>query len=166
MKITPLDIPAIKLIEPARHKDGRGFFSEVWNTETLSEAGIDLEFVQDNHSLSAEAGTLRGMHFQSPPFAQTKLVRVVRGSLLDVVVDIRVGSPTYGQSVSVELSAANWRQLLVPVGFAHGWDRVGRRRLLQRGAEGRRSRLQRVAQSAAERVEERSLPKPHRCQCL
>lgn len=115
------NIPEVQVIVPWRHGDHRGFFSEVYNRQRFSELGIDLDFVQDNHSLSAEVGTIRGLHFQSPPFAQDKLVRVTRGRILDVAVDIRRSSPTYGQHVAVELSAQNWRQLLVPVGFAHGF---------------------------------------------
>ena len=99
-----------------------GVFSlEVYSRRALAEAGIDIEFVQDNHSLSAEKGTVRGLHFQTPPFAQDKLVRVVRGSVFDVAVDLRRDSPTYGRYVSVVLSAATWNQLLVPVGFGHGF---------------------------------------------
>jgi dTDP-4-dehydrorhamnose 3,5-epimerase len=94
---------------------------ESWNRRLLQEQGIDIEFVQDNHSLSVPAGTLRGMHFQAPPFAQAKLVRCTRGSILDVAVDIRVGSPTFGQAVAATLSAQNMQQLFVPEGFAHGF---------------------------------------------
>jgi len=115
------EIPEVQVIVPWRHGDHRGFFSEVYNRKRFSEVGIDLDFVQDNHSLSAEVGTIRGLHFQSPPFAQDKLVRVTRGRILDVAVDIRRSSLTYGQHVAVELSAQNWRQLLVPIGFAHGF---------------------------------------------
>lgn len=114
-------IPAVKIITTRRFGDERGFFTETWNRRRFAEAGIDLDFVQDNHSLSGPAGTVRGLHFQSPPFAQDKLVRVVRGRILDVAVDIRRSSPTYGRHVAVELSAENGRQLLVPVGFAHGF---------------------------------------------
>ena len=114
-------IPEVKVITPRKFSDHRGFFSEVYNREALRQAGVDLEFVQDNHSLSVQAGTVRGLHFQSPPFAQDKLVRVTRGRIFDVVVDIRQGSATYGRHVCMELSAENWRQLLVPVGFAHGF---------------------------------------------
>lgn len=114
-------IPAVKIITTRRFGDERGFFTETWNRRRFAEAGIDLDFVQDNHSLSGPAGTVRGLHFQSPPFAQDKLVRVVRGRILDVAVDIRRSSPTYGRHVAVELSAGNGRQLLVPVGFAHGF---------------------------------------------
>jgi len=114
-------IPAVKIITTRRFGDERGFFTETWNRCRFAEAGIDLDFVQDNHSLSGPAGTVRGLHFQSPPFAQDKLVRVVRGRILDVAVDIRRSSPTYGRHVAVELSAGNGRQLLVPVGFAHGF---------------------------------------------
>ena len=121
MDITPTAIPDVRVIEPKRFGDHRGFFSEVYSKPALAEAGIDLDFVQDNHSLSGQRGTVRGLHFQQPPFAQDKLIRVVRGRVLDVAVDLRKGSPTYGQHVAVELSAENWKQLLVPVGFAHGF---------------------------------------------
>ncbi|MBN8911426.1 MAG: dTDP-4-dehydrorhamnose 3,5-epimerase [Rhizobiales bacterium] len=114
-------MPDVKLISPQKFGDHRGFFSETYSKRGLAEAGIALDFVQDNHSLSAAKGTMRGLHFQTPPFAQDKLVRVTRGAILDVAVDIRRGSPTYGQHVSVELSADNWHQLLVPIGFAHGF---------------------------------------------
>ncbi|WP_296707233.1 dTDP-4-dehydrorhamnose 3,5-epimerase [Rhodoblastus sp.] len=114
-------ISAVKIITPKKFGDHRGFFSEVYNRKAFAEAGIALEFIQDNHSLSAQVGTLRGLHFQSPPFAQDKLVRVTRGRILDVAVDLRKSSPTYGQHVAVELSAENWRQLLIPIGFAHGF---------------------------------------------
>lgn len=114
-------IPAVKILTPKKFGDHRGFFSETYNSATFAKAGITLTFVQDNHSLSATVGTLRGLHFQSPPFAQDKLIRVARGRILDVAVDLRRSSPTYGQHVAVELSAENWRQLLVPVGFAHGF---------------------------------------------
>ena len=114
-------IPAVKIVTPKKFGDHRGFFSETWSRKAFAEAGIDLDFVQDNQSLSGPVGTLRGLHFQSPPFAQDKLVRVTRGRILDVAVDIRVSSPTFGKHVAVELSAENWKQLLVPVGFAHGF---------------------------------------------
>ncbi len=114
-------LPDVLILTPARFGDSRGFFSESWNKSRLAEQGIDIEFVQDNHSLSAAKGTVRGLHFQTPPRAQDKLVRCGRGALLDVAVDIRHGSPTYGKWVSVELSADNGRQLLVPKGFAHGF---------------------------------------------
>lgn len=114
-------IPAVKIVTPEKFGDHRGFFSETWSRKAFADAGLDLDFVQDNHSLSAPVGTLRGLHFQSPPFAQDKLVRVTRGRILDVAVDIRTSSPTFGKHVAVELSAENWKQLLVPVGFAHGF---------------------------------------------
>ena len=109
------------MLTPARFGDARGFFSESWNRKTLAAQGITLDFVQDNHSLSAQIGTIRGLHFQSPPHAQAKLVRCGRGCLLDVVVDIRRGSPTYGHWLGEELSDQNGRQLLIPAGFLHGF---------------------------------------------
>ncbi|MFD2741726.1 dTDP-4-dehydrorhamnose 3,5-epimerase, partial [Sulfitobacter aestuarii] len=114
-------LPGVLILTPARHGDSRGFFSESWSRARLAEAGIDIDFVQDNHSLSAQVGTVRGLHFQSPPHAQDKLVRCGRGALFDVAVDIRRGSPSYGQWVGVELSFENGRQLLVPKGFLHGF---------------------------------------------
>ncbi len=121
MEVVSTKIKEVKLITPKKFGDHRGFFSEVYNKKTFEEAGIGLDFIQDNHSLSGQKGTIRGLHFQANPFAQDKMVRVVRGSILDVAVDIRVGSPTYGQYVAEVLSAENWRQLLVPKGFAHGF---------------------------------------------
>jgi dTDP-4-dehydrorhamnose 3,5-epimerase len=121
MHIESLAIPDVKLITPRKFGDARGFFSETYSKPAMVAAGLAMEFVQDNHSLSAKVGTLRGLHFQHPPAAQDKLVRVVRGRIFDVAVDIRRASPTYGQHVSIELSAANWAQLLVPIGFAHGF---------------------------------------------
>ncbi len=108
-------------IRPTRISDDRGFFSEVWSETAFAAAGFDLHFVQDNHSLSRDAGVLRGLHFQAPPFAQDKLVRVSRGAVFDVAVDIRRASPTYGQWVGMRLSAADWNQMLIPKGFAHGF---------------------------------------------
>lgn len=121
MQIEQTSLPGVVILTPARFGDARGFFSETWNRRRLAEAGIDIDFVQDNHSVSAKAGTLRGLHFQSPPHAQAKLVRCGRGALYDVAVDIRRGSATYGQWVGVELSAENGRQLLIPAGFLHGF---------------------------------------------
>lgn len=120
MEVTSLDIPEVKIIKPKKHGDHRGFFSETYNKRAFLEAGIDIDFVQDNQSLSEKKGTLRGLHFQTPPFAQDKLVRVVRGSILDVAVDVRHGSPNYGKYVSAVISADEWNQILVPIGFAHG----------------------------------------------
>lgn len=121
LRVAPQAIPEIFLIEPIRLADERGFFSEVWSRHTLAAVGLDIDFVQDNHAFSREVGVLRGLHFQRPPSAQGKLVRVVRGAIFDVAVDIREGSATYGEHVAVELSATNWRQLWVPPGFAHGY---------------------------------------------
>jgi len=121
LQVEPTAIPEVKVIKPARFGDARGFFSEVYNRDRFFKAGLEFDFVQDNHSWSAKAGTVRGLHFQSHPFAQDKLVRVIRGRILDVAVDIRRSSPTYGRHVAVELSAENWLQLLVPIGFAHGF---------------------------------------------
>ncbi len=114
-------LPEVKLIRPRRIGDARGYFMETYNRKALAAAGITTEFVQDNQSRSEAAGTVRGLHFQTPPFAQAKLVRCTGGRILDVAVDIRTGSPTYGRHVAVELSDDNAWQLLVPVGFAHGF---------------------------------------------
>jgi dTDP-4-dehydrorhamnose 3,5-epimerase len=119
--IRALAIPDVKLVTPRKFGDHRGFFSEVFNAGLLRQHGIETEFVQDNHSLSVETGTVRGLHFQTPPHAQGKLVRVVCGRILDVAVDLRRGSPSYGRHVTAELSAANWAQIWVPPGFAHGF---------------------------------------------
>ena len=109
------------LIKPDRHKDERGVFSETYSRRRYKEFGIDVEFVQDNHSISWETGTLRGLHFQAPPFAQGKLVRCSKGAIFDVAVDIRKGSPRFGAWVGYELTEKNGYQLYVPVGFAHGF---------------------------------------------
>jgi dTDP-4-dehydrorhamnose 3,5-epimerase len=121
VKITETALPGLLILEPDRFGDDRGFFSESWSRRRLAEAGIDIDFVQDNHSLSAVANTVRGLHFQRPPHAQAKLVRCGRGCLFDVAVDIRRGSPTHGRWAGVELSAQNGRQLLIPAGFLHGF---------------------------------------------
>ena len=120
MKIRELELNGIMEIVPVRHGDGRGFFSEVYNEKLLGKAGIDTKWVQDNVSLSPRMGTIRGLHFQEPPAAQDKLIRVSRGRILDVVVDLRRNSKTFGKSLTVEISAEKWNQILVPVGFAHG----------------------------------------------
>lgn len=114
-------IPAVRIISPKKFGDRRGFFSEIYTRHAFVSAGLDLDFVQDNHVFSIDRGTLRGLHFQSPPFAQDKLVRVIRGRILDIAVDLRRSSPSFGQHVAVELSAENWHQVLVPIGFAHGY---------------------------------------------
>jgi dTDP-4-dehydrorhamnose 3,5-epimerase len=114
-------MPDLIEILPARYGDHRGSFSEVWSKTALAADGIDIDFVQDNHSYSAEAGVLRGLHYQEPPFAQAKLVRVAKGSIFDVAVDIRGGSPTFGRWVGLTVSAEAWNQILVPAGFAHGF---------------------------------------------
>lgn len=122
MQIETTSLPGVLLLTPRRHGDARGFFSESWNRKTLEDAGVHLpEFVQDNHSMSRAVGTLRGLHYQSPPMAQGKLVRCGRGALYDVAVDARRGSPTYGQSFGAELSFENGRQLWIPAGFLHGF---------------------------------------------
>ena len=121
MQITPTALDGVVIITPTRHGDGRGFFSETWHDARLRAAGFDLNFVQDNHSFSTQTGTVRGLHFQAPPHAQDKLVRCGRGTLFDVAVDIRVGSPTYGHWVGEVLSFENGKQLLVPQGFLHGF---------------------------------------------
>lgn len=121
LKVEALEIPDVKLVTPTRVGDARGFFSETYNAERFLAAGILPNFVQDNHSSSVKAGTVRGLHFQAPPFAQAKLVRVLRGAILDVAVDVRRSSPTYGKWVKAELSAQNGVQLFVPEGFLHGF---------------------------------------------
>ena len=121
MNVKETKIPGVLIIEPARHGDSRGFFSESWNRSRYAAAGMDIDFVQDNHSMSVATDTLRGLHFQAPPSAQAKLIRCGQGSLFDVAVDIRKGSPTYGQWVGAELSFENGRQLFIPEGFLHGF---------------------------------------------
>lgn len=121
MEILETDIPDVKIIRPKKFGDHRGFFSETYNKKVLAEYGIDLDFVQDNHSLSMEKGVIRGLHYQTPPYAQDKLVRVIRGSILDVAVDIRRDSPTYGKHIKAIISEDDWNQILVPIGFAHGF---------------------------------------------
>ncbi len=121
MEITSLEIEAVKLVRPQRHFDSRGYFSEVWNKRAFAEAGIDVDFVQDNYSYSTSQGTVRGLHFQAPPRAQAKLVRVARGSVFDVALDLRRSSPTFGRHVSLVLSAQNGDEVFIPVGFAHGF---------------------------------------------
>jgi dTDP-4-dehydrorhamnose 3,5-epimerase len=121
MQVEDTAIAGVKIITPKKFGDHRGFFSETYSRKAWAEAGLDLEFVQDNHSRSLEVGVIRGLHFQTAPFGQDKLVRVPKGRVIDVAVDLRRGSPTYGKHVAVELSAENWRQLLVPIGFAHGF---------------------------------------------
>ncbi len=111
----------VKILCPARFADARGFFSETWNRQRCEDQIGVVDFVQDNHSLSVEVGTIRGLHFQAPPFAQDKLVRVARGSILDVAVDFRLGSPTFGMWMAEELSAKNGKQLFIPKGFLHGF---------------------------------------------
>ena len=121
MKIVETEIPAVKVLIPRRFGDSRGWFSETWNRKVLAEAGLDLDFVQDNQSLSGPAGTVRGLHFQTPPMAQAKLVRALRGAIFDVAVDIRKGSPSYGKWVAATLTAEEGNQLFMPHGFAHGF---------------------------------------------
>jgi dTDP-4-dehydrorhamnose 3,5-epimerase len=121
MNLVETAIPDVKLLTPRRFADSRGFFSETWSARRLAEAGIVADFVQDNHSYSAAAGTVRGLHYQRPPHAQGKLVRVARGRILDVAVDVRAGSPTYGRWVAAELSAENGAQIWIPRGFLHGF---------------------------------------------
>jgi dTDP-4-dehydrorhamnose 3,5-epimerase len=117
----PTALLGVLIVTPRRFDDDRGWFSETWSRRAFAAAGIDADFVQDNQSFSRPAGTVRGLHFQRPPAAQAKLVRVLRGAILDVAVDIRRGSPTWGRWVGVELSAENGRQLYIPQGFLHGF---------------------------------------------
>jgi dTDP-4-dehydrorhamnose 3,5-epimerase len=120
-QFTPLSLSEIVEVVPNRHGDHRGYFSEVWKASDFAAHGIEVAFVQDNQSFSVHAGVLRGLHYQIPPFEQAKLVRVVRGSIFDVVVDIRYGSPTFGDWLGVGVSAEKWNQIYVPAGFAHGF---------------------------------------------
>ena len=121
MRLEVLSISAVKVLTPEKYYDQRGFFSETYNRRALTELGLDVDFVQDNHSFSAERGTVRGLHFQTPPYVQDKLVRVVHGSVFDVAVDLRSSSPSYGKHTNAVLSAGAWNQVLVPIGFAHGF---------------------------------------------
>ncbi|MCA8903701.1 MAG: dTDP-4-dehydrorhamnose 3,5-epimerase [Hyphomonas sp.] len=121
MKVEPLAIADVRLVTPTRFADDRGFFSETYNEKLFKDAGIEADFLQDNHSLSTRKGTVRALHYQAPPFAQSKLVRVLRGSILDVVVDVRKASPTYGKWVRAVLSAENGVQIYIPKGFLHGF---------------------------------------------
>lgn len=122
MQIEETPLPGVLILTPKRFGDARGFFSESWNKKLLAENGIDMDFVQDNHSVSEAVGTVRGLHFQAPPDAQDKLVRCGQGALFDVAVDIRKGSPTYGKWFGIELTAENGKQLLIPAGFLHGFS--------------------------------------------
>ena len=119
--ITPMALAEVLLITPKRHGDARGWFAETWSRAALAEAGVVADFVQDNQAYNAKAGTLRGLHFQQAPHPQAKLVRVLKGAIYDVAVDVRTGSPTYGRWVGAELTAERGDQLLVPRGFAHGY---------------------------------------------
>jgi len=121
VRIEETELAGLIVLTPRRFGDDRGWFAETWNAATLREAGIELDFVQDNHSFSARKGTLRGLHYQSPPRAQGKLVRCTRGAVFDVAIDVRVGSPTFGRHASVELTPETGAQLLVPGGFLHGF---------------------------------------------
>lgn len=121
LSIRPLSLPEVLEIIPAKFGDERGYFSETWNRDRFRDAGVDTGWVQDNQSRSASVFTLRGLHYQEPPFAQAKLVRVLKGRIFDVAVDIRHGSPTFGQWAALEVSAAAFNQIYVPAGFAHGF---------------------------------------------
>ena len=121
LEVEATTLPDVLILSPRRFGDARGWFSETWNAGRMRDEGLDLEWVQDNHSFSADVGTLRGLHYQAPPHAQDKLVRCSRGAIRDIVVDVRKGAPTYGQSLVVELSAEDGRQILVPKGFLHGF---------------------------------------------
>lgn len=121
VSVQHLSLPGVLEIVVTKHADKRGFFSEVFNAHDLAVHGVGMDFVQDNHSVSRRRGVMRGLHYQLPPFAQDKLIRVVRGAIFDVAVDIRPSSPTFCSWVSAELSASRWNQLFVPAGYAHGF---------------------------------------------
>jgi len=121
IEVRRLAIPDVVVLKPTRHRDERGFFVETYSKRALADAGLELSFVQDNLSHSNRTGTLRGLHFQAPPFAQAKLVHVICGRILDVAVDLRRTSTTFGQHVAAELSAENGEQIFIPIGFAHGF---------------------------------------------
>jgi dTDP-4-dehydrorhamnose 3,5-epimerase len=121
VELSATAIPEVRLVRPVRHGDARGWFCELWNRRRFAELGLDLDFVQDNLARSERAFTLRGLHFQRPPSAQSKLVRVLRGRVFDVAVDLRRGSPSFARHVAVELSAEDGAWLFVPAGFAHGY---------------------------------------------
>lgn len=121
MEIYETGISGVLVLSPSRHADNRGFFSETYCRKFWQDTGNDVEFVQDNHSVSSGIHTVRGLHFQTPPYEQAKLVRVTRGAIRDVAIDIRRGSPTYGRHVAMDISAENWQQLFIPPGFAHGF---------------------------------------------
>ncbi|HEY1795181.1 MAG TPA: dTDP-4-dehydrorhamnose 3,5-epimerase [Stellaceae bacterium] len=121
MQVTSTDIPDVKLITPVRHGDARGFFAELFRADVLREYGIEVDFVQDNQAFSAAANVVRGLHFQTPPAAQAKLLRVAAGAVIDVAVDLRRRSPTFGRHIAVELSAETGAHIFIPEGFAHGY---------------------------------------------
>ena len=121
MQIERTALDGVLVLTPKRFGDDRGWFTETWNAKTLTAAGLEFDFVQDNHSMSAAVGTVRGLHYQAAPHAQDKLVRCTRGVIVDVAADFRRGSPTYGKWVGAELSPENGKQLLVPKGFLHGF---------------------------------------------
>jgi dTDP-4-dehydrorhamnose 3,5-epimerase len=124
MQVIETSIPAVKVLVPKRIGDHRGFFSEIYSRKAFEAIGIRSDFVQDNHSLSSEAGVVRGLHFQLEPMAQDKLLRVVRGAILDIALDVRRSSPTFGKHVSAVISAENWKQIFIPAGFAHGFRTI------------------------------------------
>jgi dTDP-4-dehydrorhamnose 3,5-epimerase len=130
MKVTKTDIDGLLIIEPDIYKDNRGHFFESYNKQKYAEIGIDKEFVQDNQSISHK-GTIRGLHYQIGEYAQGKLVRVITGKIIDHAVDIRFGSPTFGKYVAIELSAENFKQFWIPVGFAHGFEVLEKNTILQ-----------------------------------
>jgi dTDP-4-dehydrorhamnose 3,5-epimerase len=121
MQVIETAIPAVKVLLPKKFGDHRGFFSEVYSRKGFESLGVTADFVQDNHSLSVEPGVVRGLHYQLPPMAQDKLLRVIRGAVLDVAVDVRKSSPTFGKHVVEVISAENWKQIFIPAGFAHGF---------------------------------------------